>query len=340
MTPMTAIVRAATRGDRPLNIICLATHERYQTNLARTGHEFWMVPTPHLKDWKEEYAPLPENIHRLTLDGGRIVLPNDVCVDLVMAEHRFGAFQMLAPIANTLQVPLLCLEHTLPNPGWPAGTLEGIKSMKAHVNVFISEFSREKWGWAEDEAVVVHHGVDIDTFKPGPGFGQNFVLSVVNELNDPSRHFCCGYPFWQQVTAGLPITHLGGSKDGWSQPAKSVADLVQHYRNCAVFIDTAASSPIPTVVLEAMSTGALVVSRGNAMVPEVIQDGRNGFIREDPAEFRTLLLEVLENPQRYDAMREAARQTILDRFSLKRFVRDWDRVLRAAANTPWLGPIS
>lgn len=337
---ISSILRAATRKpDEPLNVLCTVIHEAYQQNLSRTGHNFWLVPTPHLKTtWNEAFRPRPENFRWLSLKDDRLQIPSHVRPDLVMAEHKFGAFQMLLPIANGLQIPLLSLEHTLPVPTWPAQVLANRKAMRGHRNVFISEFSRAKWGWTPEEADVVHHGVDTALFCPGPAEAvQAHVLSVANDLNDPPRHFCCGWPFWQEVTRGLPVRHLGTSKDGFSKPANGPANLAQAYRDCTVFIDTAASSPIPTVVLEALASGCVVLSRGNAMVPEVIQDGVNGFIREDPREFRLLLDDILRRPEAYQHVRAEARRTIEERFSLQAFVRNWGRVLRETADIPWRG---
>jgi glycosyltransferase involved in cell wall biosynthesis len=333
---MGSILRAATRKPgESLNILTACTHERWESNWSRSGHAFYAIRTPQVKDWNRAFAPLPENYTLFDPARGPRQIPSDIEFDLVVSQNRFGGFQLLAPIANAIQVPLLTIEHTLNYPDWPPEYLARLKALRGHVNVFISEFSRKSWGWGEDEALVVHHGVDTDVFSPAQVERKKHVLSVVNQFREPARLFCCGYPFWQEATRGLPWHHLGESFDGWSKPAESIPALVRAYRECAVFVDTAAASPIPTVVLEAMSVGCVVVSRGNSMVPEVIQDGVNGFIRADPKDMRELLADILARPEKYEHVRERARRTVLERFSLERFVRDWDTVLRTAANTPW-----
>lgn len=331
-----SILRAATRKrGQSLNILTSPTHERTESNWCRTAHRFYAWRGPQVKDWNRTFAPVPDNYVLLDPAKGINQLPHDIEFDLVVSQNKFGQYQILAPIANALQVPLLTIEHTLCYPDWPPECLQRLKALRGHVNVFISEFSRKAWGWGEDEALVVHHGVDTDVFCPGHAEPKRHVLSVVNQFREPARLFCCGFPFWQEATRGLPWHHLGESFDGWSKPAASVAALVQAYRDCAVFVDTAAASPIPTVLLEAMACSCVVVSRGNSMVGEVIQDGVNGFIREDAHQMRELLQDILAHPEKYEHVRERARQTILEKFSLERFVQDWDRVLRQAASTPW-----
>lgn len=343
MEAIASMLRAASRASlrgpgQKLNILAVPVHERYQSNLARTGHNFWFLRTRTVKDWNHAYARLPDNITLLPRDS--LALPPDVRFDLVMAENKFGGYQLLAPIADRLHIPLLVLEHTLPPTGWPPAYLEQCRRMRGHRNYFISAFSREKWGWPADEARVIHHGVDTDVFRPGEATCcAGNILTVVNQYREPERLGCCGYEMAAEALRDLPWKHLGESKDGWSQPAKDIEDLVRHYRECAVFVDTANSSPIPSVLLEAMSCGAVCVSRGNAMVPEIIESGVNGFIRPDAEGMRALLVEILREPAAFRYAGEKARQTIKERFSLASFVREWDAALREAADVPWVGPI-
>jgi hypothetical protein len=338
---MGGILRAASRKQgEPLNILAMPIHERVQSNLCKTGHQFWALRLPNLKDWNTSFAKVPDNFVLLDRSKSPLEqLPANVEFDLVMSEHKFGAYQVLHQIANRLQVPLLSIEHTLPHPGWAPHVVQDCKRMTAHLNVFISDFSRDAWGYSPQEAVVVHHGVNTDLFSPATISKQNYVLSVVNDASSPERAWCIGFEFWKEMIAGLPWNHLGTSKDGFSKPADGVADLVKHYRECAVFVDTAQASPIPTVLLEAMSSGAICVSRGNAMVPEVITDGYNGFIRSEPQAMRELVQDILANPSRYDYVKHNARQTILERFSLPRYVADWNRIFASVVEKPWMGPV-
>lgn len=72
-------------------------------------------------------------------------------------------------------------------------------------------------------------------------------------------------------------------------------------------------------MLEAMSAGALIVGSRTAPVQEVIAHGTNGLLVDffDVGGWALVLAHALGNPQDYDALRRAARQTILDRFDLR-----------------------
>lgn len=73
-------------------------------------------------------------------------------------------------------------------------------------------------------------------------------------------------------------------------------------------------------MLEAMSVGALVIGSRTAPVQEVIRDGENGRLVDffDIDGWSRTLIEALTDPRSADPMRHAARQTILDRYDLRR----------------------
>ncbi len=46
--------------DEPLNILTFTTHERYEHNLCKTGHNFYALNVG-AKTWDTDYAEIPEN---------------------------------------------------------------------------------------------------------------------------------------------------------------------------------------------------------------------------------------------------------------------------------------
>lgn len=70
---------------------------------------------------------------------------------------------------------------------------------------------------------------------------------------------------------------------------------------------------------QALSSGALVLASDSAPVRDVLTDDVNGLMR-DPYDVEAMadtLLEVLDNPGRYAALRDNARQTIVEQYSLE-----------------------
>ena len=71
-------------------------------------------------------------------------------------------------------------------------------------------------------------------------------------------------------------------------------------------------------MLEAMSLGCLVVASNTAPVTEVIEHEQNGLLVDffDTEQLIERIAGVLENPADYEAIRQFARQTIIERFDL------------------------
>ena len=59
------IINRATKSDRKYNILTFDTHERYQTQLCKTGHNFYSFRYDNCKEWDETYGKLPSNYYVL-----------------------------------------------------------------------------------------------------------------------------------------------------------------------------------------------------------------------------------------------------------------------------------
>lgn len=320
-----AILRRATREKgAPLNILCSPTHERFESVLTKTNHQFFGFRNHLTKDWNTNYAPVPENYH--LLPPGE--LPTDVPIDLCLYQTLTHQAQLHTHFAQVLGVPVVRWEHTMPMPAWAPSIVESAKVWRAHRNIFISDFSREKWGFEGHDCAVVDHALDLDVFKPLPGIEKNGkILSVVNlwaQRDEP-----CGYSLWRRLTQDLPV-RVVGDNPGLSVPAASVEELVREYNACTIYLNTTLASPIPMSLLEAMSTGAIVISTATAAIPEWIQSFRNGFCSNEPVAIRQVLKEVLEDPAAFAHWGINAAKTIKERCSVEKFVQNTNRVFEEA----------
>jgi len=75
---------------------------------------------------------------------------------------------------------------------------------------------------------------------------------------------------------------------------------------------------MPHVILEAMAAGTPIVATGVAGIPEMIRNGRDGFLVEpgDPDAAADAVLRVLSDRERASAMAESARRRVQEEFSL------------------------
>jgi len=322
------MIRKATRDDKgPLNILTFPTHERYQCNLAKTGHNFYLWQEPGvIKPWVKEYAEVPENTTLLNPSKESDQIPINIDLDVVLSQNKFGQFNIASQIASMLDLPLISIEHTLPMESWNEHQLESLYNMKGNINIFISDYSRGIWGWTQDEADVIHHGVDTDFFCPTESLAkENSVLSVVNDWIN--RDWCCGYSLWEQVTgypeSNLPLKVIGDTP-GLSEAAQSTGHLAEEYKKSKIFLNTSLISPVPTCLLEAMSCGCAVVSTETCMIPEIITNGQNGFISNDPKKLRSYIDILLKDDEMSKEIGLNARKTIVNNFGLKNFINQWN----------------
>jgi hypothetical protein len=326
LNPMSYIMRQAKRKtNEPLNILTCPTHERYESGLCLTGHNFYACQAQGIKTWNTNYAPLPNNYTLLDPQLGKKQVPIYVEFDLVLSQNKFGQFQMLYPLAKEMNIPLISLEHTLPVPHWTQQQRAQLREMRGHINVFISEYSLDQWQWDDrNDTTVIHHMVDTDVFNPIETPRQSHILSVVNDWIN--RDWCCNFQGWQRITKDLPVKVIGDTP-GLSLPAGQ-NELLDAYRNAKIFLNTSTISPVPTSLLEAMACGCACVSTATCMIPEIIEDGVNGFISNDENVLRKKCELLLNDNNLAKKLGYEASKTVKEKFSKERFIAQWDHIFR------------
>lgn len=299
---------------KPYNILTFNTHERYQTQLAKTGHNFYAFNFDGGKGWFDGHAPMPKNYYQLPKNS----LYPGIAFDFIFVNSKFGQYQMASHINGNLQLPMLCLEHTLPLPQWPNQQLKQFQSMRGDVNVFITEYSKKQWGI---DGEVVYHSIDTKLFQPDYGAWRTGVLTVAHDFI--KRDYALNYSGWERITKGLD-RKVVGETEGLSQQSKSVEDLVKTYQNALVYINPSTLSPVPTSMLEAMACGCALVTTATCEIPNIIKHGVNGFMSNDEGELRGYVEKLLADPQLAAKMGDAARKTIEEKFSEQRFINQWN----------------
>jgi glycosyltransferase involved in cell wall biosynthesis len=332
-TSMASLLKKVERGDK-LNIFTFATHERYEENLCKTGHNFYSFK--YGKEWDETYAPVPDNYHIVDYvpESIDIILSHTSCNRLQVAHDLISGTRGSA--TNQLAIPILRHCHVLPDIRFDVEkSVESFKEIPVNLTSFISNYSRDAWGYSSENSKVVEHGVDTEfwgeLYYPKTMLYQNpLVLSVVNEF--PSRDWCCGFELWKEVASDPAIScqvvgKCTGEHAGFSKPAESTEQLREFYQTAAVFLNTSIHSPVPTVMMEAMACGCPVVTTGTCMIPEIIEHGVNGIIAKDAADMKFWCRELLEKPDLARKIGEAGRKTIQQKYNLQRFVDNWNDLL-------------
>jgi glycosyltransferase involved in cell wall biosynthesis len=307
-----------------LNILTFPTHETYEKNLAKTGHSFFSFQVNEMKRWNQE-SKIPDNYHLMPY-GNNKLFPR-AGYDLILAQSRFGQFQVATKINEKLNIPIIALEHTTPTPDLTPDRLKEIAKMVGDVNVFISVNSAEQWNslGINRNLNVIEHCVDLEVFNVNPNYKkERRVISVANQFEN--RDYCLNFSGWKRIVERLPFV-LFGDNPNLSQ-SLNPQELAVEYNKSLVFLNTSTFSPIPMSLLEAMACGCAVVSMATCAIPDIIQNGVNGFISNDEKELEDYCKKLLEDPELAHNLGQNAAKTIKERFSEGRFLDQWNEIFK------------
>ena len=220
---------------------------------------------------------------------------------------------------------------------------------------------------------VLHDGVDTEYFKPKLGAKlvlENLDLSHVDELvtyvargMEPYR----GFPQFIEAIAYLqeqrPNCHVVIVGDNRVCYGKSLADgssykdlmlkkvpldlsrvhftgslpygqYLQVIQASSVHVYLTRPFVLSWSMLEAMSTGCLIVGSDTAPVTEIIKDGENGLLVDffSPKKIADRIDEVLNHPTQMSEIRNQARNTIIERYALADLLPQHIQLIKSVAN--------
>ena len=327
----------ASKINRPkkkdkYNILTFATHEGYQTLLDKTGHNFYMLNLSNGKKWEDSYRPVPPN-HEI-VDSIYDELSD---LDFILSHERFSQLQTAMEISQKCRIPIVHMEHVEPQDDrWDANTAQNLRTLMGDINVFITEHNKGSWNIACD-GIVVPHGIDTDVFSGewnGYENDKKYVLYTVNLLKE--RDYFCGHKVWEKVKRivqeSMPEVEfkLIGNNPGVSSPVSDSNVLADFYRKCSCYINTSQLSPVPMTLMEAMSCGCPVVSSAKQEIPRIIENEKNGFCSNNEKEMADQIIKIIKDKDYAISLGNAARKTIIDRFSCDSFIKNWNEVLDLA----------
>jgi glycosyltransferase involved in cell wall biosynthesis len=102
----------------------------------------------------------------------------------------------------------------------------------------------------------------------------------------------------------------------------SVPEYLQVLQASSVHVYLTRPFVLSWSMLEAMATGCAIVASNTAPVLEVIEDGRNGVLTDffSPEQIAERVVSLLDDPERRKSLAQAARETILERYSLEKLL--------------------
>jgi len=311
------IINKSTEKKEKYSILTFDTHERYQSVLALTNHDFYGFRYSNCKIWDEQYAKKPINYYTTSY-------MNHIDYDFILAQSKFGQLQVAKQIQGMLKIPIIFLEHTIPTNNLSEQQIHFMKNFWGDINVFITEYSAQEWECPTD-FYVAYHATDPIFYPTWQENDNPYILSVVNDF--VNRDYCCNYYGWKRVVDDLPHKLIGNTP-GVSLPAQSIKDLCKEYNDCSIFFNSSTASTVPTVIFEAMACGKPVVSTATCAIPQIITHGVDGFLSNDELELKSYLKQLLEDKELRLKMGNAARKKIEEKYSQEKFINTWNYIFK------------
>lgn len=179
-------------------------------------------------------------------------------------------------------------------------------------------------------------GVDASHFSLGHSLNSSQVVCVARL--SPEKGIDTLLSAWRLVIDQVPEAKLVILGDG---PAREqlqkqirelnlvgvefmgqVQDVLPYLQRSGIFVLPSRSEGLPNALLQAMATGLACVATTVGGIPEVIQQGGNGYLVApgDPNALSERLLELLADPEKRHRMGLAARQTVETHYTMDAMV--------------------
>jgi glycosyltransferase involved in cell wall biosynthesis len=310
--------------DRRLNILTINNHEVYQAMLALTGHNFMFLRPPGSDQWSTAIRPISENCIELACGGDvNAQVPSDMPIDIVLCQNRESHYRLLASLSLQLAAPIVGFDYMLTAPDANPYAVDNLTFQVYNANMFTSIFLANSWGADEEDGdvAIVPPYIDPTLFCGWRGTNDK-VLAVARHYEERQS---LGFDMFQKATDGIPVEIVGPSR---TRKTLSVTNLVDKYKNTGVFVNTTEWHACPLPLLEAMCTGCPVVSTSSTIIGDIIVDGENGMLADDPDEMQAKIREVLGDKALAKRLGDAARETIVQQFGRDAFVDNVNNIFR------------
>ncbi|MHB8865461.1 MAG: glycosyltransferase [Pirellulaceae bacterium] len=310
---------------RRLRILTWHIHGNYLWYLVRTGHDFYL---PVKADGSPGYGgrgstfPFGDRVHDVPAEE-----VSRLEFDCILFQHRDNfvrdQYELLSPAQQ--KIPRIYLEHDPPldHPtqqthwfGDPAGTL-----------VHVTPFNALMWDSGPTPVRVIDHGV------PSADVGYTGEiprgLVVINNLGTRGRRL--GPDVFEEARRHVPLDLVGMGSEalgglGEIEPTK-LAAFEARYR---FLFNPIRYTSLGLAVCEAMMLGMPVVGLATTEMATAVDNGVTGFVDTSLERLIPRMQMLLDDPAEAMRLGNNARRYAEDRFSIARFVSDWNTVLAEA----------
>lgn len=181
-----------------------------------------------------------------------------------------------------------------------------------------------------DKISVIHNGIDPELYKPSrvdshdatrfrllftgnltKRKGADLLTIIMKKLGNRFQLF---------VTGGLRESKFKNTDNIVMLGKLSESDLIKEYNKCDALLFPTRLEGFGYSVLEAMSCGKPVITTDCSSIPELIEDGKNGFLcqTDDVVEFVEKVKILANDINLRNRMQEENRKRVIEKFNLEK----------------------
>jgi sugar transferase (PEP-CTERM/EpsH1 system associated) len=288
----------------------------------------------------------------------------------VVHSHNWATFLYAVLAAKWAGIAIIHGEHGKNNEelnehNRPKYWAKRILGRRVESIVTVSHAIADEWAGYRipiDRIQCIQNGVDTERFRPTDAeveyrrqFGlaeEGWMFGSVGRF-DPIKNYDVLVAAFAQLHRSFPKAHLAFLADGPCEGSLrrlaaelGVADSIywlgrrsdpeKFLRALDIFVLPSKSEGMSNVVLEAMASGLPVVCADLPGHREVFDPGHEGIVIS-PCTAETLAAELMQlapDTQRRTSLGEAARRKVVERFSIKRMIADYERLYAAYGRVP------
>ncbi|MGM1048172.1 MAG: glycosyltransferase family 4 protein [Bacillota bacterium] len=173
-------------------------------------------------------------------------------------------------------------------------------------------------------------GIDTDLFKPGKRRKKEsdvFTVGWVGRIDEVAHRELKGYDIVLQALKGLNVKlDIRTFKEHYVPRAK----MVEFYQGLDCFICSSRSEGLPNPVLEAAACGVPIITTKVGIIPELIQNKKNGIIiPRTPEAIRKQVKYLIQHPVERQKLGVKIRETILGSWTWDICKKDWEAFFKS-----------
>jgi glycosyltransferase involved in cell wall biosynthesis len=305
---------------RRLKILTWHTHGAYLYYLTQAPHDFYVLSKPGRPPGyggRCGHLPWGDNVHDLPASEARRQ-PLDLILFQDDAQYLEDQYALLSPAQQRL--PRIYLEHDPPREQ-PVDT----RHIVADENVLLVQctaFNRLMWDSGRVPTRVIEHGV----VAPQAAYTGELERGVVVINHIARRGRRLGFDVFEEVRKTVPLDLVGmGAEEAGGVGEIQHAELPRFAARYRFFFNPIRYTSLGLAVIEAMMIGMPIVALATTEMPTVIRNEVNGLIDTDVQHLVAGMRTLLARPEEARRLGHEAQRTARERFSIERFVADWNR---------------